>query len=355
MERSQLKDVAFGLDVSQIRRLSSNDKVDAILTTKRRRSYAGARKEAQATSMASARCSIINNTLVVHAVSVAAAVLMEPQPTQPAKAAKPRPPLAQQTAARCQGSANEGSFSSSAADSLRLSTMEVGFDATTIIDLVGLIGRAVANYSGPDNYEELDVYLEQLLNTIDTGLRRALTLGVLAGAQEAARFGLMAAASSKQTSVPASSYAREQLLRLSYGYGALVGPDPNHLTGRATTLRDDNVNAQPMSSEDGVALAEPTGDLEASARPPAVDAYVFFGSSLGGSRRKATRPQHVVRPGQLDVGGDIGAGGSDTVDFFAPFSVPLEGDDHFEGGDPDRAAFRPGPARLVFQRRSDGG
>ena len=175
--------------------------------------------------------------------------------------------------------------------------MVVGFDATTIIDLVGRIGRAVANYSRPDNDEGLDGSLKKLFNTTDTGLRRALTLGVLAGAQETARFGLMAAASNQQTLAPVSSYVREQLLRLSYGYGAFVGPDSNH------------------------------------ARPPAVDADVFFGSSLGGRRRKATRPQHVVRLGQLDVGGDSGAGGSDTVDFFAPFSVPLKGDDHFEGGD----------------------
>ena len=74
-------------------------------------------------------------------------------------------------------------------EQLRLRPMVVSFDATTIIDFVGLIGRAVAKYSGPDNYEGLDGYLEQLLNTTDTGLRRALTLGVLAGDQEAARFG----------------------------------------------------------------------------------------------------------------------------------------------------------------------
>ena len=149
MERPQLKDDAFGLNLSQLRRLSSNDKVDEVLMTKRRRPHTGARKkEAQATSLASARCSIINDTL---AVSVAAAVLKEPQPTQSAKAAKPRPTLAQQTAARCPGSASEGLFSSSAADSLRLRPMVFGFDATTIIDLVGRIGRTVANYSGPDN------------------------------------------------------------------------------------------------------------------------------------------------------------------------------------------------------------
>ena len=122
MERPQLKDDAFDLDVRQLRRLSC--KVDAILMTKRRRSYAGARKkEAQATSLASAHCSIINDTLAVHAMCVAAAVLKEPPPTQPAKAAKPRPTLAQQTAARRPGSDSEGLFSFSAADSLRLRKM----------------------------------------------------------------------------------------------------------------------------------------------------------------------------------------------------------------------------------------
>ena len=210
-------------------------------------------------------------------------------------------------------------------------------------------------------------------------MRRALTLGLLAGAQQAARLGLMAAASSQQTSVPASSYAREQQLRLSYGYGAFVSPDSNHLIERATTLRAGNAKAPPMSSakfhhpnrppvpaavkikrsstpgrcrrveitpivqpesdtqlrkeagsgvqagaaihidpecssgatlpdalgletcggvvassqptlKDDVALAEPAGDFGAFARPHAVDADVFFGSSLGGRRRKATGP-----------------------------------------------------------------
>ena len=150
MEIPQLEDDAFGLNLSQLRRL----KVDAILMTKRRRPYAGARKkEEQAASVACTRCSIINDTLAVHAVSVAAAVLNEPGPTQPAQAAKPRSTLAQQTAARRPRSASEGSFSSTAADSLRLRPMVFGFDATTIIDLVARIGRAVANYSGPDNYD----------------------------------------------------------------------------------------------------------------------------------------------------------------------------------------------------------
>ena len=67
----------------------------------------------------------------------------------------------------------------------------VDFDAAAIMDLVRRIGRAVANFSGPDDYAQLDVYLAQLLRDTDPELRWSLTLAVLAGAQEAARFGLM--------------------------------------------------------------------------------------------------------------------------------------------------------------------
>ena len=56
MERPPLKNDAFGLDMSQLRLLSSNDKVDAIMMTKTRHPYAGERKkEAQTTSRASSR------------------------------------------------------------------------------------------------------------------------------------------------------------------------------------------------------------------------------------------------------------------------------------------------------------
>ena len=82
--------------------------------------------------------------------------------------------------------------------------MVVGFDVATIIDLVGRIGRVVANFHGQDDYVHLDANLAQMMPNADTGLRRSLTLAVLAGAQEAARFGVMMIASAGEQ-LPAGS------------------------------------------------------------------------------------------------------------------------------------------------------
>ena len=68
--------------------------------------------------------------------------------------------------------------------------MVVGFDAVAIVDLVGRIGRVVANFHGQEDYGQLDAYLALMLPNVDTGLRESLTLAVRAGAQEAARFGV---------------------------------------------------------------------------------------------------------------------------------------------------------------------
>ena len=64
----------------------------------------------------------------------------------------------------------------------------VGFDVTTVIDLVGHTGHAVANYTGPNCYADLDTFLGKLLSDADPNLRQALTLDVLARAQEMVRF-----------------------------------------------------------------------------------------------------------------------------------------------------------------------
>ena len=91
--------------------------------------------------------------------------------------------------------------------------MVVGFDAAAIVDLVGQIGRVAANFRGQDDYGQLDAYLALMLLNVDTGLRRSLTLAVLAGAQEAARFGVtMIASYGGQLPVgPALNFARDQL------------------------------------------------------------------------------------------------------------------------------------------------
>ena len=115
--------------------------------------------------------------------------------------------------------------------------MVVGFDVATIIDLVGRIGRVVgrigrvvgrigrvvANFHGQD-YVHFDAYLAQMLPNADTGLRRSLTLAVLAGAQEAARFGvkMIASAGGQLPAEPALDFARNQLGRLSFAFGAFV-------------------------------------------------------------------------------------------------------------------------------------
>ena len=54
--------------------------------------------------------------------------------------------------------------------------MVVVFDVATIIDLVGRIGRVVANFHEQDDFVHLNAYLAPMLLNADTGLRRFLTL-----------------------------------------------------------------------------------------------------------------------------------------------------------------------------------
>ena len=67
----------------------------------------------------------------------------------------------------------------------------MGFERATVVDLVGRISRVVANYAGPDRLADLDAVLRPLLYHVNSNLRRALTLAVLAGAQEVARLALL--------------------------------------------------------------------------------------------------------------------------------------------------------------------
>ena len=67
----------------------------------------------------------------------------------------------------------------------------VGFERATVVDLVGRISRVVANYAGQDRLAELNAVFRPLLYHVDSNLERALTLAVLAGVQEAARFTLL--------------------------------------------------------------------------------------------------------------------------------------------------------------------
>ena len=132
---------------------------------------------------------------------------------------------------------NEPLLSTFSSRSNEAAPMVVGFDAATIIDLVGRIGRAVANFYGPDDYVRLDTHLTQLLPNTDTGLRRFLTLAVLAGAQEDARFGVMmvASADGQLPAGPALDFALNQLGRLSYAFGAFVNPPVDGVVERITS------------------------------------------------------------------------------------------------------------------------
>ena len=72
----------------------------------------------------------------------------------------------------------------------------VGYDQTTVADHVGRISRTLANYAGPDHLAELNIVLSQHVSHLDPNLRRAMTFGVIAAAQEASRFGLIVMAAS---------------------------------------------------------------------------------------------------------------------------------------------------------------
>ena len=65
----------------------------------------------------------------------------------------------------------------------------VGYDETTVADHVGRISRTLANYAGSDHLAELDIVLSQRVGHLDPNCRRVLTFGVIAGAQDASRFG----------------------------------------------------------------------------------------------------------------------------------------------------------------------
>ena len=67
----------------------------------------------------------------------------------------------------------------------------MGYDETTVADLVGRIRRTLANYAGPVNLAELDTVLSQRVGHLDSNQHRALTFGVIVGVQEASRFGLI--------------------------------------------------------------------------------------------------------------------------------------------------------------------
>ena len=95
----------------------------------------------------------------------------------------------------------------------------------------------VANFYGADDYVRLDTHLAQMLSNTDTGLRRSLTSAVLAGPQEAARFGIMmvTSAGGQLPAGPALDFARNQLGRFSYAFGAFVNPPVGGVDGRTTS------------------------------------------------------------------------------------------------------------------------
>ena len=154
--------------------------------------------------------------------------------------------------------------------------MVVGFDVITIIDLVGRIGRVVANFHGQDDYVHLDAYLAQMLPNDDTGLRRSLTLAVLAGAQEAARFGVMMIVSvaGQLPAMPVLDFARNKVRRLSFAFGAFVNPPIGGVDGRNTSLPDAAVDDVAMNLQLSVVDVPGTAQrlgFTYSIRPPDTD------------------------------------------------------------------------------------
>ena len=137
---------------------------------------------------------------VVRSLSVAVAAAGGPRTQKTARKIRPRP-AAIQAKPEVRRTAPTGYRPppSSAVRGGDLTPLLVGFGGTIAADLVGRIGRTVANYVGPGRFTDLDAVLGERQSPVEPNFHRALTLGVLAGAQEASRFGLfvMAAASSQ--------------------------------------------------------------------------------------------------------------------------------------------------------------
>ena len=93
----------------------------------------------------------------------------------------------------------------------------VAYHEATVADLVGRISRTLAYYTGSDHLAELDMVMAKRLGQVDPYLRRALTIRVIAGAQEASRFGLIvtAAAGGPYPDELGLLEARRQLGRMS--------------------------------------------------------------------------------------------------------------------------------------------
>ena len=104
----------------------------------------------------------------------------------------------------------------------------------------------------------MDIVLDERLGQVDPSLRRALTLGVIAGAQEMSRFELivMAAAGGQYPDEPRLLQTRKQLDRMSRGFGAFivgsaidVGAPPTRTAGTERKTIAGTVTAQVIIKE----------------------------------------------------------------------------------------------------------
>ena len=174
-KRSQLSDDIFGLKLAQLHKLRPDSVDDVAQCATRQRIYV--RKRPTAERGASARSD--NTAPIVRSAVLSAAAAGKPLSKKATKKSRSKSESCCTATAFVELTTPTTATAASRGDSAPLI---VGLERATVVDLVGRISRVVVNYAGPDRIADLDAVLRPLLYHVDSNLRRALTLAVLAGA-----------------------------------------------------------------------------------------------------------------------------------------------------------------------------